>query len=137
MIGAAAVTEACLRSPQDDLEQRRPVWDALSMLFLDTHLDDGDFAFVAVQLARSPYTDAQLAAIYHAEVEPACRVNIGMAPGYWSGFPDGWVEQRILSQGLDAACALPRLQARGEPIAWGWGGVQQRFLDLRGRGGAQ
>jgi hypothetical protein len=128
--------ESHLRSPQADLHQRRPVWDALATLFLDTQLDAADFAFVATVLARSPYTDAELAAIYHAEVEPVCRVNIGMMAGYWSGFPDGWIEERIFSQGLDAARALPELQAKGEPIAWGWGGVQQRLLELRNRGGA-
>ncbi|HEY0735826.1 MAG TPA: hypothetical protein VGD69_13020 [Herpetosiphonaceae bacterium] len=131
------MTESHLRSPQDDLDQRRPVWDALSMLFLDTQLDDGDFAYIANVLARSPYTDAELAAIYHAEVEPVCRVNIGMAPGYWSGFPAGWIEARILSRGLDAARALPKLRSSGESVAWGWGGVQQRFLDLRGRDGSR
>ncbi|HEY0602358.1 MAG TPA: hypothetical protein VGD58_05560 [Herpetosiphonaceae bacterium] len=131
------MTESHLRSPQDDLQQRRPVWDALSMLFLDTQLDDADFAYMAKVLARSPYTDAELATIYHAEVEPVCRVNIGMAPGYWSGFPDGWIEERILSRGLDAARALPKLRSSGEPIAWGWGGLQQRFLELRGRGGSR
>lgn len=125
------MTDSRLRSPQDDLEQRRPVWDALSTLFLDTQLDDADFAYLASLLAPSPYTDAELAAIYLAEVEPVCESNIGMVPGYWSGFPDGWVEQRVLSRGLDAARALPKLQAAGKPIEWGWGGLQQRVSELR------
>lgn len=131
------MTECRLRSPQDDLEQRRPVWDALSTLFLDTQLDETDLACVAKILAQSPYTDAELAAIYHAEVEPVCRVNIGLAPGYWSGFPEGWIEQRILSRRLDGARVLPKLQSQGKRIVWGWGGVQQRVLDLRRHGGAR
>ena len=125
------MTDSGLRSPQDDLHQRRPVWDALSTLFLDTQLDEADFAYLASLLARSPYTDAELAAIYHAEVEPVCKANIGMVAGYWSGFPEGWVEGRILSRGLDAARALPELTASGKLIEWGWGGLQQRVLDLR------
>lgn len=125
------MTDSGLRSPQDDLDQRRPVWDALATLFLDTQLDDADFAYLAMQLARSPYTDVELAAIYYAEVEPVCKANIGMVAGYWSGFPEGWVEGRILSRGLDAARALPKLQAAGASIEWGWGGLQQRVVELR------
>lgn len=125
------MTHPPLRSPQDDLEQRRPVWDALSTLFLDTELDNADFIAVAKMLAASPYTDAQLAAIYHAEVDPVCAANIGMAPGFWAGFPDGWIEQAILSRGLDAAQALPELERTGALKTWGWGGVQERCLRLR------
>jgi hypothetical protein len=120
---------ASLRSPHGDLTHRRPVWDALSVLFLDTELTEADIAASAMILARSPYTNEELAAIYHAEVAPVCESNIGMAPGFWAYFPDRWVEQAILSQGLDASQARADLQV--EQSAWGWGDLQQRFLLLR------
>lgn len=125
------MTDSHFRSPQDDLEQRRPVWDALSELFLDTQLSDADFTYLARVLAQSPYTDAQLAAIYQAEVEPVCESNVSMVPGYWSGFPDGWVEAAILSRGLDATRVLADLRATSKSIAWGWRGLQQRVLEQR------
>ena len=121
-----------LQSPQDDLEQRRPVWDALSILFLDTELDEIDMAASAKTLAESPYTDEQLAAIYHVEVTPVCEANIGMAPGFWSGFPDGWIEEAVLGRGLDAAQALAALRRMDKLSGWGWGGLQQRVVRLRG-----
>src|SRR5437870_3451900 len=36
-----------------DLQHRRPVWEALSELFLDTELQDYDFGFIARILAES------------------------------------------------------------------------------------
>jgi hypothetical protein len=131
------MTSTDLRSPQNDLEQRRPVWEALSILFLDTALDEIDLAASAKILAESPYTDEQLAAIYHAEVTPVCESNIGMAPGFWSGFPDGWIEEGVLGRGLDAAQALAALRRMGKLSSWGWGGLQQHVLRLRGLSSAE
>lgn len=125
------MTNRALRSPQNDLAQRRPVWEALSILFLDTELTAIDFAYAAKTLAASPYTDAELAAIYHAEVEPVCRSNIGWAPGYWAGFPDGWIEQAVLERGLDATRAPADVQDAHGYTTWGWGGLQQRVALLR------
>lgn len=122
-----------LRPPQDDLEQRRPVWTALSVLFLDTELTEADFEALATVLAESRYTNEELAAIYHAEVYPVCRSNICMDPGFWACFPDGWVEQAILSRGLDATRGSERFQRARGSITWGWGGLQQRFLLRRRR----
>lgn len=129
--GGSALADAPLRAPHDDLPQRRPVWEALWILFLDTELTEVDIAASAVILAASPYTDQQIAAIYHAEVSPVCESNIGMAPGFWQSFPDGWIEQAILDRGLDASQALAKLQATNGPIAWGWGGLQQQFVQRR------
>ena len=67
------MTQSQLRSPQDDLEQRRPVGNALSELFLDTQLTDIDFAAIATVLAQSPYTNDELGAIYHVEVAVTTR----------------------------------------------------------------
>jgi hypothetical protein len=130
------MAQPLLRSPHADLPQRRPVWEALSVLFLDTALTDADITAVAMVLAASPYSDEELAAIYHAEVTPACRSNIGMAPGFWDGFPDGWVEQAILSRGLDASQALAGL-AEEQRRSWGWGGLRERSLLQRTLNAAQ
>ena len=39
--------------PDRDLERRRPVWEALADLFLDTTLDDADRRFVAERIVAS------------------------------------------------------------------------------------
>ena len=66
---------------QADLPHRRPVWEALSQLFLDTELDEADLEHIAAILAASPYTDGELSAIYHHEVTPVCRFNLGLIAG--------------------------------------------------------
>ena len=81
-----------------DLAQRRPVWAALSDLFLDTdvHLFR---EYNAQILAASPYSLEELDAILREEVSPACAFNLSLVAGEWVGFDPGWLEERILRGG--------------------------------------
>jgi hypothetical protein len=66
-----------------DLEARRPVWQALSNLFLDTDTSlSRDWR--VNQLARSPYSIAEI-----------CRTNLFCIAGEWAGFDPAWLETRI------------------------------------------
>lgn len=79
----------------DDLVARRPVWEALSDLFLDTDVSlSRDWR--AGQLARSPYRIEQLEWILVDEVYPVCKYNLLSVAGEWAGFDLAWLEQRIL-----------------------------------------
>ena len=78
-----------------DLDARRPVWLALSDLFLDTSLDDKDRDRIAQVLAASPYSIEQLHDILLWEVYPACHTNMYSIAGEWSGFDPQWLEERI------------------------------------------
>lgn len=111
---------------RDDLPHRRPVWEALSRLFLDTELDETDLEHIAAILAASLYTDPELSAIYHREVRPVCRVNLWVVAGVWSGFDGAWLEERIL--------ALRPRSARPTPEDWGWGGLRERVQRRRSVG---
>jgi hypothetical protein len=84
------------RSSSFDLDSRRPVWSALSELFLDTSLDSGDLNRIAGTLASSPYSLEELDQILLWEVYPACRGNLLSMAGEWAGFDPGWLESRIL-----------------------------------------
>jgi hypothetical protein len=80
---------------EEELCLRRPVWDALSSLFLDTDISIlRDWR--AEQLADSPYTLAQLEAILVDEVYPICRTNLLSIAGEWAGFDTEWLEARIV-----------------------------------------
>ncbi|HYH10076.1 MAG TPA: hypothetical protein VEK11_23715 [Thermoanaerobaculia bacterium] len=75
-----------------DLPARRPVWSAISELFLDTDttlLEEQ----VARTLAASPYSEAELEAILTYEVQPVCWPNVFWWE--WSGFADDWLENEI------------------------------------------
>jgi hypothetical protein len=79
-----------------ELDHRRPVWSALSELFLDTMLDSGDLDRLAESLARSPYSLTELDEILLWEVYPACWSNMMSLAGEWEGFDPEWLESRIL-----------------------------------------
>jgi hypothetical protein len=79
-----------------DVESRRPVWIALSELFLDTTLDSADIDRIAKTLAGSRYSLGELDRILLWEVYPACHRNLWSIAGEWAGFDPGWLESRIL-----------------------------------------
>jgi hypothetical protein len=81
-----------------ELERRRPVWNALSSLFLDTDTSlDRDWR--AQQLASSPYSMDEIEEILIDEVYPICRWNLVQVAGEWAGFDPEWLESRIVARG--------------------------------------
>ena len=81
-----------------DLARRRPVWLALSDLFLDT--DVQLFRDMNTRLlADSTYSLDELDTILREEVYPACSFNLSLVAGEWGGFDSDWLEQRILRGG--------------------------------------
>jgi hypothetical protein len=96
MTGAS--THAIRRPPpwsEAELRARRPIWEALSTLFLDT-----DTSLLrewrANTLAASPFTVEQLEAILTDEVFPICKWNLHQVAGEWTGFDLEWLEGRIV-----------------------------------------
>lgn len=84
-----------MKTAADDLEARRPVWEALSTLFLDT---DTSLLrqYRAKLLAESPYSVTELETILRDEVFPICSWNMMSIAGEWAGFDPSWLEQKIL-----------------------------------------
>jgi hypothetical protein len=82
-----------------DLANRRPVWLALSALYLDTEQTPAMRDADASRLARSPYTLDELRTILTEEVHPACAANLLSPAGEWAGFDEDWLQQRILRRG--------------------------------------
>jgi hypothetical protein len=78
-----------------DIEARRPVWQALSDMFLDT--DTSITRSWRVQaLARSLYSIEELEEILIDEIHPVCRKNLLSIAGEWAGFDPTWLEDSIL-----------------------------------------
>ena len=103
-----------LRPAELDLERRRPVWLALSDLFLDTDVNllrEGN----ARTLAASAYSMDELDTILREEVYPACSFNLAQVAGEWAGFDADWLERRIL---------------RGDPPPRPWWRRLGRYLTL-------
>jgi hypothetical protein len=74
-----------------ELARRKPVWSALSELWLDTELDRGDLAPIVDVLTASPYDVAELREIYLWEVAPVVAANLWSPAGAWSGFDADWL----------------------------------------------
>ena len=80
-----------------DLVARRPVWDALSTLFLDTDVSILR-AYRSRVLAASPYSLPELEQILIDEVYPVCWANILAVAGEWAAFDPEWLEASILGR---------------------------------------
>ena len=86
---------------------RRPVWIALSELFLDNEFGADEQALVAETLAASPYSLEELDSILWKEVSPVLCTNTVSVAGEWAGFDPGWLEEQITA----------RLR---RPVRWPW-----------------
>ncbi|MCW5552435.1 MAG: hypothetical protein KIS67_09730 [Verrucomicrobiae bacterium] len=84
-----------MKAAPEDLEHRRPVWEALSDLFLDTDISLARSWRVGI-LAASPYSIEELHEILVDEVYPVCRSNLFSIAGEWAGFDPEWLENSIL-----------------------------------------
>jgi hypothetical protein len=54
----------------EDLQRRRPLWEALSDLFLDTELMENDLAWIAKRVLESGYNRADVSYVLWNEVFP-------------------------------------------------------------------
>ena len=109
-----------MSSPDQDIDRRRPVWEALSTLFLDTALDDGERRHIAQAIVDSGYSRSQIETILWEEVYPVVQSNLRDPGGEWKGFNLDWMQQQILS-GLRRRTLLAR-------VAGGLPGSPERMI---------
>jgi hypothetical protein len=87
-----------------EVDRRKPVWAALSELWLDTELADGDLFRIAGAMRRSGYSVGELRDIYLYEVAPVVFPNLLSVAGEWAGFDEDWLfaeaARRARSRGL-------------------------------------
>jgi hypothetical protein len=81
-----------------DIERRKPVWIALSDLWLDTELTDEDLRRIADVMRRSGYEVEELREIYLFEVAPVVFPNLLSIAGEWAGFDEEWLVQEVTKQ---------------------------------------
>ncbi len=120
-----------MKSPEQDIEFRIPVWESLQMLFMDT--DSVDFYDEMAEVCeKSPYTTPEIEEIILNELLPALRFNLLDVASEWRGFETQWLVNRILSKnrfGKRHPCILskyakeqwdqlrPRIEERRESAA--------------------
>jgi hypothetical protein len=77
----------------DDAEiaRRKPVWAALSELWLDTELEEDGLRRIAGVMEASGYPIVALRDIYLYEVAPVVCGNLLVVAGEWAGFNQEWL----------------------------------------------
>lgn len=99
--------------PPPELARRRPVWAALSALFLDSELGEADYRHIARVLHGSGYAPEEWQTILRTEVAPVVGGNLWSVAGEWAGFDGVWLETRVLGRApratLEGRWALRRI----------------------------
>jgi hypothetical protein len=84
-----------MKATEAQIEERLPVWEVLSELFLDTELQPDDHERIAKMLAASAYTEDEIEEILVGEVCPVCRFNMLSPAGEWLGFNPDWLKEKM------------------------------------------
>ena len=87
-----------MKAPVEDLENRLPVWEACSELYLDTDLDHADHQRIGGVFARSRYSMEELNEIMFNEVWPALGPNLLSIAGEWRGWKTEALKELILQK---------------------------------------
>jgi hypothetical protein len=77
-----------------ELTVRRPVWTALSELYLDTDTRPG-LPLLALTLARSQLPGNELNIIWQREVTPLLHANLNSLAGEWAGWNEDWLVEQL------------------------------------------
>ncbi|MFG0318983.1 MAG: hypothetical protein ACF8XB_17055 [Planctomycetota bacterium JB042] len=107
---------------EPELAERRPVWAALSELFLDVEPTDDGRRDVARALAASPYALEDLERILRREVFPVLWRNLFLVAGVWDGFDLERLEREIVRR---------RRRRWRWPFRPGWRMIEREWRELR------
>jgi hypothetical protein len=75
----------------EEIERRRPVWIALSDLWLDNEIDEDWAKQIAEVVVSSGFTEATINDVFFNELAPFLGLNHLVVAGEWAGFDEEWV----------------------------------------------
>ena len=93
-----AVTKKAMPLTQAEINERLQIWVAISELWLDNEMREGELKFIAQRLAGSKYSLAELEGIYLYEVAPVVHKNLRSVEGVQKAFPIQWLTDEILKR---------------------------------------
>jgi hypothetical protein len=79
------------------ITERKPIWVALSKLYLDTELSESTLLSIVETFKKSVFTLAEIKKIDRTEVFPVLQVNLVSVAGEWAGFDEEWLVETIVS----------------------------------------
>ena len=86
------------------MDVRKPVWVAMSDLFLDTDVRLW-YSAIARVLTDSPFALDELDRMFYNEIAPILEPNLRVVAGEWGAFDEAWLMSRI-AQRLDRNLAM-------------------------------
>ncbi|OGW29698.1 MAG: hypothetical protein A2X56_06305 [Nitrospirae bacterium GWC2_57_13] len=120
-----------------ELDERLPVWRAISRLWLAQVLVERDLQDLAWILARSRFDWQELERICVYEVAPVVHENLRREEGIWRVFDAVWLISAI-EQNMQQACyqqdALRQREYMMELVARDWDRVKQYVRGIRSTG---
>ena len=114
----------------DDALRLRAARAALSELFLDRELDDGDRRRLCETLAATGLDLATLDRVFADELEPLLAANLRTPAGEWAGFDIDWLEARIRERGQQGG-GWRQLIERGRHALGGGSAARDEWARLR------
>lgn len=118
-------------TPQD-IDQRIPVWNALSDLFLANEFEEVDYRYLAKRLNESGYPIEQLESILITEIAPVFSSNLNaLALSETMGWDAQWIQQAVLKRLYDRPTWSERLVRRLEYRGKLPGLAQERWNKVR------
>ncbi len=117
------------------LQERQPIWIALSDFYLDTELQANDFKHIASKIKESQYSLEEVKAINKTEVFPVLYANLLSVAGVWSGFEEQWLLAEIIKNLENKNYFLKlRVKFRYATMKWMlvdyWTGVESAYKEL-------
>ena len=81
-----------------EIARRKPVWLALSELWLDTELTAVDINHIATKMVESGYSLPELRVICDSEIAPIVYNNLRSPAGVGDGFDEYWLFEQIIAK---------------------------------------
>ncbi|WP_299432068.1 hypothetical protein [uncultured Maribacter sp.] len=79
-----------------NIEERKPIWIALSNFYLDTELEEYALKSIAKKIIESPYSLNKVKEINTYELFPVLHYNLISVAGVWTGFDEDWLTNSII-----------------------------------------
>jgi hypothetical protein len=92
-----------------EIEQRKPVWSALSKFYLDTEVSEEEITRIAKVFRTSRYSIEELKEINYSEVAPVVYTNLLSTAGVWEGCDEEWLYEQIAKEQLKGKGMIAKL----------------------------
>ncbi len=102
-----------------NIEERKPIWIALSDFYLDTELQESDFRHIAFKIIESPYSLEKVKKINKYEIFPVLQLNLMSVAGEWAGFDEEWLINSI-NESLSKRNTVKKLGIEGSYLTLKW-----------------